>query len=279
MGSAEEIAVKRADAAINVGSDTDEIGYTSPVLVLTQPGNFAVTVGGTATFTVSADAGKAPYSYVWYKNGTKVKGVTGPTYSFVTTSADNGAKIYVRITDSGDVPTTATSAQATLTVNPVGTVYERLVNGGFEQGATGWSGSTGDISTWSGQPAYEGTKSAWMGGNAAAITETLYQTVTIPASATRATLKFALHIDTADSGAVANDVFKVQIRSTANAVLSTLASYSNLNSTGSTTPRYQVRTFDVSAFKGQTIRVYFTETENASLQTSFSLDSVSLTTD
>ena len=279
VGSKEEIAVKRAYAAINVGGDTDEIGYSSPVFIATQPANYAVTVGGTATFSATPDAGKAPYSYVWYKNGAKVKGATGPTYSFVTTAADNGAKVYVRVTDSSDIPGTATSTQATLTVNPVGTVYERLVNGGFEQGATGWAGSTGDISRWTGQPPYEGAYSAWMGGNAAAITETLYQTVTIPASATKATLKFALHIDTAETATTAKDTFSVQIRSTTGALLSNLATYSNLNSTGSTTPRYQVRTFDVSAFKGQTVRVYFTETENASLQTSFSVDSVSLTTD
>jgi Zn-dependent metalloprotease len=277
--SAEVIAVKRAYAAINVGGDTDEIGYSSPVFIATQPANFAVTVGGTATFSATPDAGKAPYSYVWYKNGAKVRGATGPTYSFVTTAADNGAKIYVRVTDSSDVPGTATSTQASLTVNPIGTTYERMVNGGFEQGATGWSGTTGDISRWSGQPPYEGLYSAWMGGNAAAITESLYQTVSISPAATKATLKFALHIDTAETGTTATDKFMVQIRSSTGVLLKTLATYSNLDSTGSTTPRYQIRSFDVSEFKGQTIRVYFTETENASLQTSFSVDSVSLTTD
>ena len=40
-GSAEVIAVKRAYAAINVGTDTDEIGYTSPVYVASQPTNLA----------------------------------------------------------------------------------------------------------------------------------------------------------------------------------------------------------------------------------------------
>ncbi len=278
-GSAEVVAVKRAYAAINVGSDTDEIGFTSPVLVLSQPANVAVTAGKTATFSVTADAGTAPYSYVWYKNGVRVRGVTGSTYSFVTTSADNGAKISVRITDSSATPATVTSNQATLTVNPFGTVYERLVNGGFESGATGWAGTTGDINRWSGQPPYEGAYSAWMGGNGSAITETLYQTVTIPADATTATLKFALHIDTAETATTVKDTFSVQIRSTTGALLSNLKTYSNLDSTGNTTPRYQIRTFDVSAFKGQTVRVFFTETENSGLQTSFSVDSVSLKTD
>jgi Zn-dependent metalloprotease len=280
VGSREEVAVKRAYAAINVGTDTDEIGFTSPVLVSAQPANVAVTAGRTASFSVTADAGTAPYTYVWYKNGAKVRGVTGPSYSFATTAADNGAKVYVRITDSSPVPTTATSNTATLTVNPIGTLYERMVNGGFEQVAQGWAGSTGDINRWTGQPPYAGLYSAWMGGNAAAITETLYQTVTIPADATTATLSLALHIDTAETATTAKDVFKVQLRNaTGTSVLSTLATYSNLNSTGSTTPRYQIRSFDVSAFRGQTVQVFFTETENSSLQTSFSIDNVSLSTD
>ena len=278
--SAEVIAVKRAYAAINVGNDTDEIGFSSPVYITSQPGNFSVNVGGTATFSVTAEAGKAPYSYVWYKNGARVRGANGPTYSFVTTSSDNGAKVYVRVTDSSATPGTTTSNQATLTVNPAGTTYERLLNGGFEQGAVSWVGNTGNINRWSGQPPFEGAYSAWFGGNGSAITENLYQTVTIPANATVANLKFALHIDTAETTTTAaNDVFKVQIRSTTGAVLATLGTFSNLNSTGSTTPRYTVRNFDVSAFKGQTVRVHFTETENSSLQTSFSVDSVSLSTD
>jgi hypothetical protein len=51
-------------------------------------------------------------------------------------------------------------------------------------------------------------------------------------------------------------------------VLATLATYSNLNKSSS----YVLKTFDVTAFKGQTIRVYFLGTEDSSLQTSFVID-------
>jgi hypothetical protein len=118
-----------------------------------------------------------------------------------------------------------------------------------------------------------------MGGNARTLTETLYQTVTIPADANVATLSVALHIDTAEIAATANDVFRVQIANSAGATLATLVTYSNLDSTGTATQRYQVRTLDVSAFRDHAVRVVFTETENASLQTPFSLDNVSLTRD
>jgi hypothetical protein len=57
-------------------------------------------------------------------------------------------------------------------------------------------------------------------------------------------------------------------------VLRTLATYSNLNrATG-----YQIRTFDLSAFKGQTVVLSFVMNEDFSLQTSFTLDKVSLLT-
>ena len=66
----------------------------------------------------------------------------------------------------------------------------------------------------------------------------------------------------------------MQIRNTSNTVLSTLATYSNLNK--NTT--YTQKTFNVTAYKGQTIRVNFKMTEDTSLQTTFMLDKVSLIT-
>ena len=70
------------------------------------------------------------------------------------------------------------------------------------------------------------------------------------------------------------DTLKVQIRNTAGTVLSTLATFSNLNAaTG-----YSQKSFNVASFKGQTIRVQFHGTEDASLQTSFFIDDTSLTT-
>jgi hypothetical protein len=39
-----------------------------------------------------------------------------------------------------------------------------------------------------------------------------------------------------------------------------------------------LKTFDVTAFKGQTIRVYFLGTEDSSLQTSFVIDDTAVNT-
>jgi kumamolisin len=55
-------------------------------------------------------------------------------------------------------------------------------------------------------------------------------------------------------------------------VLATLATYSNLNAaTG-----YQQASFDLSAYKGQTIQIYLIGVEDSSLQTSFVVDDFAL---
>ena len=100
----------------------------------------------------------------------------------------------------------------------------------------------------------------------------LSQTVSIPSTATSATLTFALHIDTAESGSTAYDKLTVKVKNTAGTVLQTLATYTNVNAASG----YQTRTFDLTAYKGQTVQVSFSETEDSSLQTSFVLDNVSL---
>jgi hypothetical protein len=55
-------------------------------------------------------------------------------------------------------------------------------------------------------------------------------------------------------------------------LLKTLGTYSNVNAASG----YQQHSFDVSAYKGQSVMVKFTGTEDGSLQTSFVLDDVNL---
>ena len=94
-------------------------------------------------------------------------------------------------------------------------------------------------------------------------------TVTIPATATTATLTFWLHIDSAETTTTtAFDTLKVQVRNTAGTVLSTLATYSNLNkATG-----YTQKSFDLATWKGQTVQIFLVGSEDSSLQTSFVID-------
>jgi len=271
VGSPESIAVQRAYAAINVGTDIPDQGTGGGnVTISTQPNNVTVAPGGTATFSVGASGGNGTYHYQWYRNNAQIAGATSATYSFVAQGADNGSVFKAVVSDTSSPVKTATSNNATLTVNAPQS--ELMVNGSFESGTAPWAGTTGDIGNFSGEAAYDGTRFAWLGGNGSTATETLYQTVTIPSTATAATLSFALHIDTAESGSTAYDKLVVSVKNSAGATLGTLATYSNVNAASG----YQIRTFNLLPYKGQTVRIHFNMTEDSSLQTSFVVDKVSL---
>ncbi|HKQ87868.1 MAG TPA: immunoglobulin domain-containing protein, partial [Candidatus Acidoferrales bacterium] len=106
------------DATSTAASLTVTAAPVAPTIT-TQPQNATVTVGQTATFTVVA-AGTAPLNYQWQKNQQNISGATNASYTTpATTTADNGATFRVIVTN-GTAPD-ATSADATLTVNPVQT--------------------------------------------------------------------------------------------------------------------------------------------------------------
>ncbi|MFF4972376.1 M1 family aminopeptidase [Streptomyces sp. NPDC001083] len=150
------------------------------------------------------------------------------------------------------------------------TAAQVVANGGFESGTSPWTqSSTSVITSRTGQTAHGGTSFAWLDGVGSTHTDTLSQSVTIPAGCSSATLTFWLHIDTTETTtSTAYDKLTAKIGST------TLATYSNLNkNTG-----YAQKSFDVSAFAGQTVTVAFTGTEDSSLRTSFVLDDVALDT-
>src|SRR5262249_54145245 len=82
---------------------------------------------------------------------------------------------------------------------------------------------------------------------------------------TTASLSFWLHIETAEGGATAHDTLKVQITNNSGTVLATLATYSNLDSSSG----YVQKSFDISQYKGQAIKVLLTGVEDSARQTSF----------
>jgi len=84
--------------------------------ITTQPANQIVTVGQTATFSVTA-TGTALLAYQWQKNNANITGGTSASYTTpATVSGDNGAIFRVIVTNSVN---NATSNGAKLTVNAV----------------------------------------------------------------------------------------------------------------------------------------------------------------
>ena len=151
-----------------------------------------------------------------------------------------------------------------------------VVNGGFEGSASPWAVSSGvwcTNSTCSGQTAHAGTGFAWLDGYGSTHTDTVSQTFTIPAGKTSATLSFYLHIDTAET-TTTTAYDKLTVGVTSGSTTTTVGSYSNLNkATG-----YALKTISLNAYIGKSVTLKFTGTEDSSLQTSFVLDDVSVTT-
>lgn len=101
-------------ATSNNATLTVTASATSPSIT-SQPASQAVTVGQTATFSVTA-SGTAPLAYQWQKNGVNVAGATSASYTTpATTLADNGSTFHCIVTNGAG---SATSLSATLTVSP-----------------------------------------------------------------------------------------------------------------------------------------------------------------
>jgi hypothetical protein len=254
------------------GGDT-----TAPTTSITAPTSGA-TLSGTATVSANASDNVGVSKVDFYAGSTLIGTDTTAPYSISwnTTGVTNGSySITSRAFDAaGNVGTSAgVSVTVSNTTGGCSTSSQLLVNGGFE-GTTGWTTSSGVIDgTTSGSAPRTGTYKAWLNGYGTTWTDYAYQQITIPAGACTADLKVWVKITTAETTTTtAYDKLAIQVRNSSNAVLGTLATYSNLNK-GTT---YVERTFDLAAYKGQTIRIYFNGTEDSSLATSFFLDDASV---
>jgi len=259
------------DVAVNGGTpDT-----TPPTTSITAPANGA-TVSGTISVTAAASDNVGVVKVELYVDAALKSTSTSSPYSFSwnTTTVANGAHSLVSkaYDAAGNV---GTSATVTVTVSNTTGTQQLLGNPGFENGSNTapWTATSGVIDNSSSEPAHSGSWKAWLDGYGTTHTDTLQQTVAVPAGITTATLSFWLHIDTAETTTTtAYDTLTVQIRNSGGTVLATLATYSNLDhNTG-----YAQRSFDVSAYRGQTIQVYLVGSEDSSAQTSFVLDDFAL---
>ncbi len=153
-----------------------------------------------------------------------------------------------------------------------GTGSNLLANPGFESGATSWTLELrGDHQLDERHARGRGGYYAWLDGYGTTHTDTLSQTVTVPA-ATSATLSFYLYVDTEETGSTAYD--KLTVAVTSGSTTTTKATYSNANASAG----YVQKTIDLSAYTGKTITLKLTGTEDSSAATSFLLDDTSLTT-
>jgi hypothetical protein len=97
------------------GGQVWRVAFGSSAPMITQhPSNVTVTVGQSATFSVTA-TGAPPLSYQWQRNNMDINGATSASYTLNNTILnDNGAQFRVIVSNG---VSSATSNAATLTVN------------------------------------------------------------------------------------------------------------------------------------------------------------------
>ncbi len=195
--------------------------------------------GGTVTYSVAANTGSSA------RTGTITVG--GQTFT---------------ITQAGQ-PATGTNV---------------LANGGFESGTASWTESAigrGAHHLLGHVRAHSGSGYAWLGGYVSA-TDSIYQNVAIPAGASPVTLQFWYRIVTAETTSSERiRHFRVTIQ---NPYERRDPGYGGQPvRTSMQHPGWvQSAAFDLSAFAGQTVRLRFTATNDASNITSFLVDDIVL---
>jgi subtilase family serine protease len=248
-----------------VASFTSGGGGTRNTVTVTNPGAKTGTVGTAASLQISAtDSGGLALTYSASGLPTGLS-ISSSGLISGTPSAAGTFSVTVSASDSTGATGTA-SFTWTISGGTGGSCSgQKLVNPGFESGATAWTATAGVINT-DGAYAHAGTGYAWLDGYGTTHTDTLSQTVTIPAGCT-ASLTYWLYINSAEGTSTAYDRLTV----TANGV--SVQSFSNVNKgTG-----YVQRAVNLSAYAGQTVTIKWTGTEDSSLATSFFIDDTALT--
>lgn len=246
-----------------------------------SPASLTVKQGtnGSSTITVTPTngfTGSVTLSASGLPSGVTASFGTNPTTStsVLTFTASSTATLgSSTVTVTGTSGTLSHTTTISLTISSAA-AQQLIGNPGFENAtAAPWTLTAGVLNTSTAEPPHSGVKDAWLDGYGTTHTDTATQTVTIPSTATSATLTFWLHIDTAETTTTtAFDTLRVQVLNSSNTVLATLGTFSNLNKAAG----YIQRSFSVLQFKGQTVKIRFNGHEDASLQTSFVIDDVNL---
>jgi subtilase family serine protease len=243
-------------------------------VTVTNPGSQTGTVGSAVSLQISAKDSASgqtlTYSATGLPAGLSISSSSGLISGTPTAAATSSVTVTAMDTTGASGTAGFTWTVSSSSGGGGCTAAQLISNPGFETGSISpWSSTAGVLNKSSSEPAHSGSWDAWLDGYGSSHTDTLAQSVAITSGCATASFSFYLHIDTSESTTTtAYDTLKVQVLNSSGTVLSTLATYSNLNhATG-----YAKHSFSLASFIGQTVTLKFTGTEDSSLQTSFVVD-------
>jgi hypothetical protein len=268
------------DLIFAVGAGTP--GFT----VAASPSAISVTRGSTATSTITVTSLNGFNSATTLSASALPSGVTAAfSANPVTPPANGSATSTLTFAASSTATTGATNVTVTgtsgslvqttpisLTVNASST--QLIQNGGFETGTlANWTAGGVYLPFTTTVQKHGGTYSAQLGASSGSEPNgdsSLYQTIAIPSTATKATLTFYYWPSTTDT--ITYDWQEAQVQNTSGTTLA------QIMKVASNTQTWTLVTYDLTSYKGQTIRVYFNDHQDGFGDLTYMyLDDVSVT--
>ncbi|MFF7437379.1 S8 family serine peptidase [Streptomyces sp. NPDC008122] len=245
----------------------------------------AVKVGESVTTDITTTSVRGASEEITW---TAVGAPKNATLSFSPTSVTAGGTSTLTIATTPDTPngtypiriigtTASTRHAASYTLVVSGGPCDKgqkLVNPGFEDGASGWTASpasmiTNDTATYG---PHTGQWYASLNGRGTTGLDRLSQTVHVPAGCGPTTLNYSLRVASSEGNTRAWDFLRVQAWSAEGTLLGTLKTHTNIEQSAD----YVRHSVDLSQFADQDVMIRFLGTEDSSFPTSFLLDDITV---
>jgi len=280
------VTVTGTDSTGPAGSATFTwtVGSTAPnTVTVTNPGTQAGTVAAAASLQIKAADSASGQTLSYTASGLPGGLSISPSTGLISGTPTTAATYTVTVT-AADTTGASGSATFTWTVNPAaaGCGAQQLIqNGGFQSGSLSpWTASSGVLtSASSSHPSYPTSDAylAWLDGYSEAHTDTLAQTVTIPATCTTAVLSYWVEVSSTVTSPTkeAENTLVLDILNSSGTVVQTVPVATAANNG----PDYVEYTTNLGAYVGDTITVKFIATEISGGDTAFYEDDNALNCD
>jgi hypothetical protein len=235
--------------------------------VSASPSSVSVTQGSTANSTITVTSVNGFSSATTLSLSSLPNGVTAAFSTNPVTPPANGTATSTLTLTASSTATTGTSTvtitgtsgsltqTATISLTVSAPSSQLIQNGGFETGNfTNWTLGGVALPTIATVQKHAGTYSALVGASSGSEPngdDNMYQTITIPSTATKVTLTFWYWPSTTDT--ITYDWQEAQVQNSSGALLAQILKVC------SNTQAWTQVTYDLTSYKGQTIRIYFND--------------------